>query len=49
MSESAALKIKNCIWSLTKVTVVKFVWLHPDSGTRADVDAETNHVIQLKV
>lgn len=35
--------------SLTEVTVVELARLDPDGGARADVDAQTDHVVQLKV
>lgn len=35
--------------SLTEVTVVELAWLDPDGGAGAEVDTETDHVVQLKV
>ncbi len=40
---------RNCRLSLTEVTVVELVWLDPDGGAGAEVDAEADHVVQLKV
>lgn len=35
--------------SLTEVAVVELARLDPDGGAGAEVDAETDHVVQLKV
>lgn len=35
--------------SLTEVTVVELARFDPDGGARADVDAQTDHVVQFKV
>lgn len=43
------LHYSKCSLSLTEVTVVEFAWLNPDSGAGAEVDAQTNHVVQLEV
>lgn len=40
---------KNRRLSLTEVTVVELAWLDPDGGAGAEVDAQTDHVVQLKV
>lgn len=34
---------------LTEVTVVEFARLDPDGGAGAEVDAQTDHVVHLKV
>lgn len=34
---------------LTEVTVVELAWLDPDGGAGAEMDAQTDHVVQLKV
>lgn len=44
---SAALH--NCSWWLTEITVVKLARLHPDCSDGAEVNAKTNHVVQLEV
>lgn len=41
--------LKKPQMSLTEVTVVKLAWLHPDSWAGAEVDSETDHVVQLEV
>lgn len=40
---------RNRRLSLTEVTVVELAWIDPDGGAGAEVDAETDHVVQLKV
>lgn len=40
---------RNCKLSLTEVAVVELARLDPDGGAGAEVDAEADHVVQLKV